>query len=197
MFFLKKRNKVQKKSIQYGFQYRDDNIGVIINWYPKKGTVFVQKNTPNYNFPEKCFSEKELLAAFEKKQDVKKPTHGITCDAGTHGNPGLAEFNVTDIDGNILINKELGIRTNNYAEAIGILEGLNYCKKNKESVLWTDSAVSLQWIKSGKIGKNVRDRDEIIEIVQKIQHIMENSNIELRKWDTALWGEIPADFGRK
>ncbi|MCB0280686.1 MAG: hypothetical protein KDD94_14345, partial [Calditrichaeota bacterium] len=127
----------------------------------------------------------------------EKPTIGICCDAGTRGNPGPAEYNVADLNGKILEHKELGVRTNNYAELSGILAALNYCKANGIDLLWTDSQVSMQWIENGQPGKDVHDRDELIKLLSRIDHILSNTTITIRKWHTDIWGEIPADFGRK
>lgn len=127
-----------------------------------------------------------------------RPTIGITSDAGTHGNPGPCEFQVTDINGKILVHKHLGVHTNNYAELAGIGAGLQWAIANDEKILWTDSKIAMIWIKSGKLGPTVHERDALMKMIKKIQKLLaENPQLEIRKWETKTWGEIPADFGRK
>ena len=126
------------------------------------------------------------------------PKVGITSDAGTHGNPGPCEFQVTDLSGKVLIHKHLGVHTNNYAELAGIGAGLQWAIANDEKILWTDSKIAMIWIKSGKLGPTVHERDALMKMITKIRKLLEeNPQLEIRKWETKTWGEIPADFGRK
>ncbi len=126
------------------------------------------------------------------------PKTGITSDAGTHGNPGPCEFKVTDLEGNLLDYKELGVHTNNYAELAGIGAMIQYAVKHGETELWTDSAISLIWIKSAKLGPDVHEKEMIMKMIFKIRKLLfDHPNIRLKKWETRRWGQIPADFGRK
>jgi ribonuclease HI len=192
---------LKEKSIPHGIQLRDDDQGIIVNWYPKKGTVFAQKNVPNLNFPKVAFSKDVLFAVYNAHKAVSvadlKPTSGICSDAGTHGNPGKCEYQVADLDGNVLAHEHLGVHTNNFAELCGIVAALEYANDHKITEVWTDSDVCLHWISSGKVGETVHERDLILDILDTIQTILEVGSAELRKWETSVWGEIPADFGRK
>lgn len=184
---------MQKKTIQYGFQFRDEERGVIVNWYPKKGTVFAQKNNAGLTFPNKCFKESELIACFSGKSeplDNSAPSIGICSDAGTHGNPGPCEYNVAELDGTILDHKHLGVHSNNYAELYGILAGLEYCMKSGEKILWTDSQVCLSWIKNKRVGKDVHEKEAVLDLVDRINILLEDKSLQLKKWHTKLWGEI-------
>ncbi len=55
----------------------------------------------------------------------------------------------------------------------------------------------MQWIKSGKVGVTVHNREEILDIISDIQILLSPKKLFLKKWETKTWGEIPADFGRK
>ena len=126
------------------------------------------------------------------------PKVGITSDAGTHGNPGPCEYQVTDLNGKVLLHKKLGVHTNNYAELAGIGNMIQYAVKHGETVLWTDSAVAMIWIKSAKLGPAVREKESIMKMIQKIRKLLaDHPELELRKWETRRWGQIPSDFGRK
>jgi ribonuclease HI len=189
-----------KKEINYGTQYRNDEIGIIVNWYPRKGTVFTQQNKTSLVFPEFARTEKEITDIFNQTNEVKTEIieqNAICVDCGTHGNPGPSEYKITDINGLELELKALGVHSNNYAELSGIRAALKMADNISIPNVYTDSDVSLLWIKSGKVGVDVLERDEIIKIILDIQNFLKTHKINLKKWDTKRWGEIPADFGRK
>lgn len=189
---------MQEKSIPYGTQFRDDDRGIIVNWYPKRGKVVVQKNSPALPFPTYATHASELRAIFEMEGlSTERPDYGLCVDAGTRGNPGEAEYKITDIDGRQIYHETLGVHSNNYAELAGIMHAVQYAQTLEVDTVWTDSQISIGWIESGKIGETVRERAAIIAMADVIRDLLADGSVELRKWDTGAWGEIPADFGRK
>ncbi len=126
------------------------------------------------------------------------PTIGICSDAGTKGNPGPCEYQITDLDGHQLEHKFLGVHSNNYAELAGIGAMVQYAIRSAHELLWTDSKIAMGWISTGRVGETVHEREVIIKMAKKIQQLLdEHPSIQLKKWHTRRWGEIPADFGRK
>lgn len=127
-----------------------------------------------------------------------RPTTGICSDAGTHGNPGPCEYQVCDLKGKRLDYQHLGTHTNNYAELAGIEAMIKVAVKQGETELWTDSKIAMGWIKSGKLGPTVKEPELIMVFIRSIQALLkQHPKLELKKWHTKQWGEIPADFGRK
>lgn len=126
------------------------------------------------------------------------PTAGITSDAGTRGNPGPSEFQITDLEGNRLAYQSLGVHSNNFAELAGIKAMIEYAIEHGETQLWTDSQIAIGWIQTGRIGEQVHERDKILAMVKQIRLLrVRHPKIQLRKWETKRWGQIPSDFGRK
>ena len=126
------------------------------------------------------------------------PTVGITSDCGTHGNPGPCEYQVTDLKGRRLLHKHLGVHTNNYAELSGIEAMIDYAIEHGETKLWTDSQIAIGWIASGRLGPTVREPDLIMAIINRVRaKLKAHPELELLKWHTKGWGQIPSDFGRK
>lgn len=126
------------------------------------------------------------------------PKTGICADAGTHGNPGPCEFQVADLKGNRLMHKHLGVHTNNYAELAGIGAMVQYAIEHGETELYTDSKIAMIWLEKGRLGPTVHEADLIMKMIVRIQKLLaEHPKLNLRKWHTKRWGEIPADFGRK
>lgn len=93
--------------------------------------------------------------------------------------------------------------TNNIAEFLAIVEALIYCKNNLINLpVYTDSKTALAWIRKKKcntkrdstlIPQNVRD--SILNAEKWLEENEYENNV--LKWQTQLWGENPADFGRK
>jgi len=126
------------------------------------------------------------------------PTAGLTSDAGTHGNPGPCEYQVTDIGGRLLEHRKLGVHTNNYAELAGILAMVRLAIKTGETLLWTDSTIAMGWIRTCRLGPSVAEPERILEFTREISRLLaQNPQLQLRKWETRRWGQIPSDFGRK
>lgn len=142
--------------------------------------------------------EKNKKGAAKTKAVGAVPTEGLTADAGTHGNPGPCEYQVTDIRGKVLAHKHLGVHTNNFAELAGIKGMIEVAAERGETILWTDSKIAMGWIKSKKLGPTVREPELIMELIYAINDLLKKyPQMELRKWETKSWGEIPSDFGRK
>lgn len=144
--------------------------------------------------------------AFQAKPSAKKaeqrqadyPTAGLTSDAGTHGNPGPSEYQVTNLAGRVLEHRELGVHTNNFAELAGIEAMIRLAVQSRETLLWTDSAIALAWIRSGRLGPTVHEPEAILALIHSIQRLLrEHPTLRPLKWKTRRWGQIPADFGRK
>lgn len=93
--------------------------------------------------------------------------------------------------------------TNNIGEFLAIVHGLAYLKKRQSNIpIYTDSITALSWVRHKK-HKSVllpTDKNEVIfQLLERAETwLAENYwKNHLIKWETKLWGEIPADFGRK
>ena len=100
--------------------------------------------------------------------------------------------------------------TNNTAEFLGLVAGLHARAdlaaklKHPDLVLYTDSAVARRWAEAGVCRTTVPAADlceKTLEHVVAAEHwLRANPGVPatyVRVWNTAAWGEIPADFGRK
>ncbi len=134
----------------------------------------------------------------------EKPTKGISVDAGTQGNPGLCFYRVVDIeDGTQLEEKNLGEGTNNLAEFIGLVNAIKGCiKSNISTTVYTDSNTALAWFRNKKVNSSYSG-PILLEVAKCIAYLNSDTyklgrrKINVEKWNTKQWGEIPADFGRK
>jgi ribonuclease HI len=60
----------------------------------------------------------------------------------------------------------------------------------------------LAWVKSKKIKTTLAYTETTKELLAKVQDAIvwlktHQFSVKLVKWETEIWGEIPADFGRK
>lgn len=128
-----------------------------------------------------------------------KPNKGISVDGGCSGNPGLAYYRAVDIEnGKELFRVDIGVATNNIAEFLGLCHAIFYARKNNiKQPIYTDSKTAMAWVKNKKaktsfsessINNRLRDAEGYLKTI---------NDLDIRKWETHLFGEIPADFGLK
>jgi len=75
-------------------------------------------------------------------------------------------------------------------------------KRNSSLPLYSDSITALAWIKAKKCKTKLERTAVNISLFERIEAaekwLQENSyTTKVMKWQTEVWGEIPADFGRK
>ncbi|MEI8203429.1 MAG: ribonuclease H family protein [Bacteroidota bacterium] len=129
----------------------------------------------------------------------------ISVDAACSGNPGLMEYRgvYTKTGEQIFHQGPFKDGTNNVGEFLALVHGLAFLKqKNSSLQVYTDSKTALAWIKTGK-AKTKLEKNEanavLFDLIQRAEKwLAENEySTPVLKWETEVWGEIPADFGRK
>ena len=93
--------------------------------------------------------------------------------------------------------------TNNIGEFLAIVHAVSkLTKEGKTMTVYSDSHNGILWFKNRqcktKLKHNART-EEVLNLVARAEKwLTQNTyNIQVKKWDTKKWGEIPADFGRK
>jgi len=93
--------------------------------------------------------------------------------------------------------------TNNIGEFLAIVHGLALLKKkNSDLPVYTDSMTAISWVRKKSANtKQVQtlNNAKLFELITRAEKwLRENTwKNKLLKWETHVWGEIPADFGRK
>ncbi len=93
--------------------------------------------------------------------------------------------------------------TNNVGEFLAIVHGLSLLKKKKIDIpIYTDSITALSWVRKkmhNSIILPTEENERVIYLLDSaVRWLNENTyTTNIYKWNTKLWGEIPADFGRK
>jgi len=129
----------------------------------------------------------------------------ISVDAACSGNPGVLEYRGvwTNTQKEIFHRGPFPEGTTNIGEFLAIVTGLAWLKQNNLSIpLYSDSRNGILWVKKKQMNTRLirtPKNDELFRTVDKAMEWLNNNswNNPVLKWETAHWGEIPADFGRK
>jgi ribonuclease HI len=155
---------------------------------------------------ESAFKDIGPQLDIRQKRSAVNTANSICVDAACAGNPGVMEYRgvVTDTGRELFRVGPFPVGTNNIGEFLGIVHALAYLDQQgrHDVTIFTDSATAMAWIRNKKI-KTTLERYEATEVLFKLvdkaiiwlhQNAIKNP---IKKWPTDLWGEIPADFGRK
>lgn len=135
---------------------------------------------------------------------MDRPKKGISVDGGCSGNPGRFEYRAVDIATETELfevgRTKIYEGTNNIAEFLAIVHCLGYCKENNvTTTIYTDSKTAMAWVRNCKANTTYSDDVETTKLLSRAELFLKNNpvTLEILKWKTKIWGEIPADYGRK
>lgn len=129
----------------------------------------------------------------------------IAVDAACSGNPGMMEYRgVFVADGKQIFHMgPLAEGTNNIGEFLAIVHALALLKqKNSTLPIYSDSVNAIKWVKNKKCNTKLTQspaNKPIFELIERAEVWLRSNSYTnpIMKWETKLWGENPADFGRK
>ena len=167
-------------------------------------------------------SSKEAEAAFLAKYDHfkgKASSHGkwktasaqpalpsICVDAACNGSPGKVEYRgvITDTGEQIFRTGPYEQGTNNVGEFLAIVHALTWqFKHNSHVPIYSDSENAIAWVMNGVCKTNLKHSPKnalLFALIHSAENWLAENELpedKILKWDTGLWGENPADFGRK
>ena len=167
-------------------------------------------------------SSREAEAAFLAKYDDykgKPASHGkwklaevqpilpsICVDAACSGSPGKVEYRgvITETGEQIFHAGPYEQGTNNVGEFLAIVHALTWqFKHNSHTPIYSDSENAIAWVMNGVCKTNLKHSSKnalLFAIIHSAENWLAENELpedKILKWDTELWGEIPADFGRK
>ncbi len=129
----------------------------------------------------------------------------VSVDAACSGNPGIMEYQGVESESKKLIFKKgpFPNATNNMGEFLALVHALALMKKNNDKrPIYSDSITAISWVKAKTtkitIEKNDKNKN-VFDLIERAENWLRNNDFdnEILKWETKIWGEIPADFGRK
>jgi ribonuclease HI len=155
--------------------------------------------SPKAHYGKPVTSQQWLFAA------VKPVIPSVCVDAACSGSPGPVEYRGVETRSSRQIFK-LGPfpdGTNNVGEFLAIIHALAWMDESgKDWPVYTDSKTALSWLKAGKVKTTLHQsplNQKLFESIVKAEFWLKDhpNRNQVLKWDTELWGENPADFGRK
>lgn len=148
-------------------------------------------------------SSKQIIYKQPKNGLDSKPTYeSISVDAACSGNPGKMEYQgVFSISKEPIFLQKYDLGTNNIGEFLAIVHALALVKRNGWKYhIFTDSMTALAWVRDKKCKTKLDlTNSPLKDIIARAENWLQNNELPtvIQKWNTAAWGEIPADFGRK
>lgn len=130
----------------------------------------------------------------------------IAVDAACSRNPGPVEYRGVNVrtGEQIFHAGPFADGTNNIGEFLAIVHCLAMLDKlNRHDVtIYSDSKTAMSWVRKGRANTNLQPtaaNAHILSLITRAEkwlatHLIKN---QILKWKTEIWGEIPADFGRK
>ncbi len=193
--------------------------GVYTDWNECKANIFGFEGAQYKSFPtlaaaESAFKDNPWKHIGKKGKNVKSSTpnhksiikNSLSVDASSLGNPGIMEYRgvLTDSRKEIFRKGPFPDGNNNIGEFLALVHALALLKKQGHHTLpiYSDSITAMSWVRKKKIKSNLERTPRnkpIFDLVERALYWLDNNSYKnpILKWDTPVWGEIPADFGRK
>lgn len=129
-----------------------------------------------------------------------RPESGIATDGAHSMKRGVTRYRAVDMaTRQLLFERNIGNQTINIGEFLGVVEAAKYIIEHHYSpaIIYTDSMTALTWFREKRTAS--RKKNAAIKKAEVFLKAMtsEIDKIQVLHWDTAAWGEIPADFGEK
>lgn len=200
------------------------NPGVYDHWEACKKEIDGCKGAKYKGFPDRLSAEtafrqgpgqywgRDVAPMVDLSKAAEKPlTPAIAVDAACSGNPGKMEYQGVFVDFGVqpansypLFKSQVFPNgTNNIGEFLAIVHALALQKKKGwKYPVYSDSVNAQLWVRQKKCKtKLVRSdkNDYLFQLVGRAEKWLAENAVEVPvlKWKTEIWGEIPADFGRK
>ena len=197
--------------------------GVYSSWEACKKEVDGFEGAKYKGYPDRASADAafaEGFTGFGKKNApqvdlssvVEKPVSpAIAVDAACAGNPGKMEYQGLFVDfgtqpytsTHLFKSPVFENGTNNIGEFLAIVHALAWQKqKRTQYPIYSDSYNAQLWVRQKKCKTKLQPNaknEYLFQLVARAEKWLNENPIEvpILKWKTEIWGEIPADFGRK
>lgn len=130
----------------------------------------------------------------------------ICVDAACSGSPGKLEYRGvnTETGDEIFHAGPYNEGTNNVGEFLAIVHALTWqAKHNMHLPIYSDSQNAISWVHQGECKTKLKHSSKnaiLFAIIRSAENFLAENELpegKILKWQTDVWGENPADFGRK
>lgn len=222
-FAYKNRDQVKaelkaKKKPSFYVVWEGHNPGIYTDWDQARKQIsgFVKPKFKTFGSQEiatKAFNEgpenyigKDLrktqnLSKAEIEKYGEPDLMSFAVDAAHSSRTGLFEYQgvITESGTQIFHAGPYPNGSNNIGEFLAIVHALAYLKKSKSDLpIYSDSKTAMAWVRNKQAKTTVTDKKTMSLVKRGEKWLRENEyKNPILKWHTKVWGEIPADFGRK
>lgn len=200
------------------------NPGIYSDWDACKREVMGCKGAKYKGFPDRASAEtafgqgpdeywgKDVAPAVDLSAAKERPVSpAIAVDAACSGNPGKMEYQGVFVDfatqpatrRDLFKSPVFPNATNNIGEFLALVHALALQKKKGwKYPIYSDSVNAQIWVRQKKCKTKLQPNaknGQLFELVARAEKWLTENTIEvpILKWKTEIWGEIPADYGRK
>jgi len=159
-----------------------------------------------YRSEYEMFKGKPASQGKWREAKVKPILPSLSVDAACNGSPGDLEYRgvFTESEDEIFRVGPFLEGTNNVGEFLAIVHALTWMAKHKSQLpVYSDSENGISWVYAGKCRTKLQHTERnaaLFAIIHSAENWLAENELPddaVLKWDTKLWGENPADFGRK
>lgn len=152
---------------------------------------------------QKGVVQKSLIHLDEKQPKPVYPS--IAVDAAWSTKTGDMEYRGVDTKSGRVIFQQGPYcdGTNNIGEFLAIVHALALLKQKGSNLpIYTDSVTAISWVRRKKANTKLepsRNNKILFDLITRAEKWLKENTWKNRimKWETIIWGEIPADYGRK
>ena len=200
------------------------NPGIYSDWETCQKEIIGCKGAKFKGFPDRLSAEtafrqgpdaywgKDVAPIIDLSKATEKPlSPAIAVDAACAGNPGKMEYQGVFVDfstqpatrRDLFKSPVFPNATNNIGEFLALVHALALQKKNGwKYPIYSDSVNAQIWVRQKKCKTKLQPNaknEHLFELVARAEKWLNENTIEvpILKWNTEIWGEIPADYGRK
>lgn len=214
----------KKKKAKYYVIWDGENSGIYTDWNIAQRKLKGVPRDHLKTFGSKVLAEKALKEGPEayKGKDFRKTQDLSAAEIAKFGNPielslavdaacnemtGVMEYQgiwTFDRDQVLFRQGPYNGGTNNIGEFLALVHALAYFSKQSDPKfrtmpIYSDSKIAMGWIRARKCRTKAQPGGEVQKLIQRAEAWLTTNTFQnpILKWETKVWGEIPADFGRK
>jgi ribonuclease HI len=141
-----------------------------------------------------------------REASIKPLLPSLCVDAACSGSPGILEYRgvFTESAKEFFHVGPFSDGTNNVGEFLAIVHALTWLEKHdKQLPVYSDSRNAISWVYTGECKTQLKHTSRnapLFALIHSAENWLAENQLQdeaVLKWDTELWGENPADFGRK
>ena len=149
--------------------------------------------------------KKPQLTEQQKKKYGEPILESISVDGASSSRGGMSEYRgvFTHNAKEIFRQGPFPEGTNNLMEFLALVHALSLCKRDGVTLpIYSDSRTAILWVRKKEIKttkKRTKNNEELFDLIDRALIWLKENDYQnkILKWETKVWGEIPADFNRK